>query len=181
MLRFFCTLTRANGEYFLDGSGGHIGSDPRARRCGWSIATIQEAPGRSCLGSICGSLVGPKELQTVPRVETMALLAILAFLQPYDTPMHQHYLSVLERGPDLQLTNWPPGVHTVAWRKSITLIKEVPTKHSRPSKRPWMPLKPTSLKRSCVPYILISSGLLKLLIRARPPLKMKGPMQTCGS
>lgn len=61
------------GVYATDGSGGRNTSDPRFRRCGWSVAHV--GADQALLGAAWGPLPGK---QTVGRAELWALLFLLS-------------------------------------------------------------------------------------------------------
>ena len=68
----FGHFSRGGGVYATDGSGGSNTSDPRLRRCGWSVAHVGEQD--ELLGAAWGPLPGK---QTVGRAELWALLFLI--------------------------------------------------------------------------------------------------------
>ena len=65
----------APGTYYGDGSGGKHSSDPRLRRCGWSVCHVSDQ-GVLETDDLKGSIFGTLEshLQTVPRAELWAAI-----------------------------------------------------------------------------------------------------------
>ena len=66
-----------SGRYYTDGSGGKHSAAPALRRCGFGVAYMTEARGRSDFAwGVFGPLIG--KVQTVPRAELFACVTVLA-------------------------------------------------------------------------------------------------------
>ena len=67
----------SHGTYYGDGSGGSLSEYPSLRRCGFSIATLDQSD--ELAYGVYSRLPGKD--QTVPRAETYALLALVSLAQ----------------------------------------------------------------------------------------------------